>query len=269
MIPIVMFLDIYYFPGILALLESMKQKSNLPDNQKMIIIETEYLSDYHRNLIKKFGYDFEFVKAWDVFGDYSSLCLDMFKKWQPVIWYIWMQKISKKILIFKYPAEKLILVDIDMLCTGDWRELADMPHLSVTLDFGKEEPYPYANNGKMFNTGVMVLKPNIEDYKAMSAIMESEPHDILKIRPSSDQVIINHYFWNNKPQEVNIIDYRWNISKRILEYDEPRFHKLMANGSRALHYVGDKPWIVHDKSCYENLEKIWWKYYGMAEERLK
>ena len=79
--------------------------------------------------------------------------------------------------------EKIVYLDSDLLILENIDNLFNYPHLSCPRDL------PF--NMTKFNSGVMVLEPNIDDFKELKerAIEASKEN-----RKISDQDIINEYF---------------------------------------------------------------------------
>lgn len=261
MIPIISTTDINYMPGLIALLESIKRNGNLPQDQKYIVLETEKISQRDKDLFKRFELDIEFQEH----PDYSDVCLDWFTGWQGLEWYSWTRKVMKLICLFNMTQyQKIIWIEPDMVCTGDLNELSSFESFSARPDFGETQAMVFDH--PQVNSGLMIISPCEEDYKGMIKIVSNNPRPLLKIIPGGDQTIISHYFWQNKPNDIHLLDWKWGVNKRTV--NKPEIFKEHSEDMRLLHYVGFKPWWGSDAPEYIEIEKQWHKFWDQAKERL-
>lgn len=157
--------------------------------------------------------------------------------------------------LFDY--DRVIQLDMDMICQGDLSELFDC-----------DEPIAacktYRNShdalGKDINSGVFVVNKeclNIETYVSMvqkTQLGQSMP----------DQKIINQTF-----RDIMFhLPKKYNVEKRALN---SKTFTLPISEWANIHYVGKKPW--HDREFlppaelkYLELDKIWWEWHDKYYE---
>lgn len=173
--------------------------------------------------------------------------------------------------------EKIFWLDTDLLCFGDVSNAFDFPHLSVAKDYAIEldRVVPEFDNNIMFNTGVMVLEPSKEKFNDMVFWGRKHWKDLMFIRPQGDQTIINGYFWNERPNEVNFIPQQWNITWKLIGNFPRYFYELTTNDPKFIHYIGEKPWFVDDER-FQNMQGIqrvfvekWRDVFNRAKEKME
>jgi len=131
--------------------------------------------------------------------------------------------------------EKVVYLDGDLLIRTNVDELFCMPELSAASDCCPPSE---------FNSGVMVLKPNMETYNDLLKMK-----DILKSSDGKDQGFLNEYFynvWNNIPYSYNVLSgtFEFHSRFRLRMMDHPDYAKIY-------HYTVPKPWHIY--SVY-----TWW-----------
>ncbi len=152
--------------------------------------------------------------------------------------------------------DRVITLDSDMICTGDLS-----PLFEHTAPFAATRGTNYKTGQRMdyFNTGVMVIgRPHLtgETYRALLNHRISTEHKARKGK--ADQAILNDFFPLPK---VHTLDEAFNVTKR--KYPDSAFDQvddLLAGDVRILHFVGEKPWQLHnsaDESNYTKLEAFW------------
>ncbi len=265
MTPIVTLTDTLYLPGLYALLESMAQNANLPDDQAIYVIDIDGICTKDVRAAQSFGFNVIFLSR--LGNNDSELALPFSDEWQVPFWYTWMRKVMKKLWAFKLTGiEKVVWIDADMLCLGDLNEAFDMDPLSAVPE---PDSAPEICGNTMFCSGFMVLQPSEEDYQGMVKRMhEPSARDLFLIKPSGDQVLINDYFYRtNRP--VHLVDESWGINKRLIEIDPVWFTELMNDDPKLLHLVGAKPWYCSEGEPYQPVEDLWHRYYRQAMERIR
>ena len=128
----------------------------------------------------------------------------------------WHNTFSKLEIFNQTQFGKLVYLDVDILLRSNVDELFDHEHLSMCW-FGSEH-----KNLKLYNSGVMVLKPNKSDYDSL--------FKFFKVRKfKTDQHIIS-YILND---DINELDNIYNMDSRDTKTENPKI----------VHFVKDsKPW---------------------------
>lgn len=144
--------------------------------------------------------------------------------------------------------EKVVYLDSDLLILENLDHLFECPTPSMSLDL------PWYND--RYNTGIMVITPNIYDYNRLKC--DALKSDVLK-RQISDQDIINEYFDNITP-----LSFGYNMVRRITEDEEScdffdyigsYSHKMPqcnlylkeSKYAKVIHYIGKrKPFMLYN-----------------------
>ncbi|KAF2455924.1 hypothetical protein BDY21DRAFT_365139 [Lineolata rhizophorae] len=148
---------------------------------------------------------------------------------------------------------KLVYLDADVVVLRALDELFDLPHaFAAAPDVG----WPDA-----FNTGVMVLTPNMGDYWALRTLAASgDSFD------GADQGLLNQYF---EHRNWHRLSFRYNCTPNAQYQWEPAYRYYKSNIG-AVHFIGkDKPWrkgrqAVSAKGgtgVYNELLSRWWAVY--------
>jgi len=147
-----------------------------------------------------------------------------------------------KLHVFSYAEyDKIIFLDSDLIVLKSIDHLFD----EVQDSFAACACTPYWED--IFNSGVMVIKPDKATFKDLMAKKNSLP-----TYDGGDQGFLNSYFRDWKK-----LDIKYNAGKRI--YSEQR-KKWDQTDKHVIHFVGQKPWLGGEKG-YEELEKIWFNYF--------
>ncbi|KAI1414268.1 glycosyltransferase family 8 protein [Hypoxylon sp. FL1857] len=144
---------------------------------------------------------------------------------------------------------KIVYIDSDVVAYRAPDELFDLPHpFSAAPDIGWPD---------LFNTGVMVLTPNMGDYYAMIAMAErSISFD------GADQGLINMHFRNN----YNRLSFTYNVTPSG-HYQYVPAYRHFQSGISMVHFIGpDKPWFKGrgasvGGSPYDEMIGRWWAVY--------
>ena len=247
MIPIVTMTTPRFLPGTIVLLQSLEDNGNLPEDQKIIVIESRPLDWKDHLVLENFSFDFEFRDVREL-GDTQEVA--------PYKWFNsklnttsieWIESIFSKLFVFRitdYP--KLIWIDGDMVCYNDITEAYDMPSLSIAKDCAieMEKIVPEFCNFPMFNTGFFVFEPSQDTFNNITEYGMKHWLEIQHIRPQSDQTMMNLYYWRKQSRDVHLIDQKWNITWKIIGNFPGYFFKLMRDDPKFLHFIGEKPWLI-------------------------
>jgi glycogenin glucosyltransferase len=144
---------------------------------------------------------------------------------------------------------KIVYVDADMVALRAPDELFDLPHsFSAAPDIGWPD---------IFNTGLMVLTPNMGDYYALKAMADRRISF-----DGADQGLLNMHFKNT----FNRLSFTYNVTPSAHYQYLPAFRHFQSSISM-VHFIGqDKPWMqgrdAHMGSTpYDQMVGTWWAVY--------
>jgi glycogenin glucosyltransferase len=144
---------------------------------------------------------------------------------------------------------KVVYVDADIVAIRAPDELFDIPHpFSAAPDIGWPD---------IFNTGVMVLTPNMGDYYALQAMAQRGISF-----DGADQGLLNMHFKNT----YNRISFTYNVTPSAHYQYLPAYRHFQSSISMA-HFIGqNKPWKegreAHKGSTpYDEMVGRWWAVY--------
>ncbi|KAK3358953.1 glycogenin-1 [Lasiosphaeria hispida] len=144
---------------------------------------------------------------------------------------------------------KIVYLDADVLAYRAPDELFDLPHaFSAAPDIGWPD---------IFNTGVMVLTPNLGEYYALKAMADRGISF-----DGADQGLLNMHFRNT----YNRLSFTYNVTPSA-HYQYVPAYKHFQSGINLVHFIGtDKPWLQgRDKSIgdtpFDEIAGRWWAVY--------
>ncbi|KAI0445438.1 nucleotide-diphospho-sugar transferase [Xylaria telfairii] len=144
---------------------------------------------------------------------------------------------------------KIVYIDADVVAYRAPDELFDIAHpFSAAPDIGWPD---------LFNTGVMVLTPNMGDYYAMMAMAERGISF-----DGADQGLINTHFRNN----YNRISFAYNVTPSA-HYQYIPAYRHFQSSINMVHFIGsDKPWFGGrhasiGSSPFDEMTGRWWAVY--------
>ncbi|KAI1812219.1 glycosyltransferase family 8 protein [Poronia punctata] len=144
---------------------------------------------------------------------------------------------------------KIVYIDADVVAYRAPDELFDIDHpFSAAPDIGWPD---------IFNTGVMVLTPNVGDYYAMMAMAERGISF-----DGADQGLINIHFRNN----YNRISFTYNVTPSA-HYQYVPAYRHFQSSINMVHFIGsDKPWSKGrnasiGNSPFDEMTGRWWAVY--------
>jgi len=155
----------------------------------------------------------------------------------------------QKLLLFKAMGGRVAYVDSDIVCVNNISEIEKMGHFSVAPDIGRRiQPATCAR--PQFNCGFFVFE-NVTWYDELVEYALNFQGEL----SLGDQTLLNRFMWERKPDEVKILDYRWNMLHRLKESFRSAWRPEEA---KFIHFVGkEKPWKgINDRDFL----KIWDKY---------
>ncbi|KAK0727961.1 hypothetical protein B0T26DRAFT_639303 [Lasiosphaeria miniovina] len=150
---------------------------------------------------------------------------------------------------------KIVYLDADVVAYRAPDELFDIPHaFSAAPDIGWPD---------LFNTGVMVLTPNMGDFYAMMAMAERGISF-----DGADQGLLNMYFKNS----YNRLSFAYNVTPSA-HYQYIPAYKHFQSTINMVHFIGsDKPW-AHGRnkftgtSPFDEMVGRWWAVYDRHYRR--
>ncbi|POS86020.1 hypothetical protein EPUL_004145 [Erysiphe pulchra] len=155
-----------------------------------------------------------------------------------------------KILLWKqYQFRKLVYLDSDMVALRAPDELFDLPYpFSAAPDIGWPD---------IFNSGLMVLSPNENDYNALlSMAQRGASFD------GADQGLLNMHFTNN----FNRLSFTYNVSPSA-HYQYAPAYQYFRSKIVMHHFIGqNKPWLQgrcrnSGSIPVDEMSNLWWSIY--------
>ncbi|CCU82683.1 GLG1/glycogen synthesis initiator (glycogenin) [Blumeria hordei DH14] len=144
---------------------------------------------------------------------------------------------------------KIVYVDSDMIALRAPDELFDLPYeFSAAPDIGWPD---------IFNSGLMVLSPNLSDYYSLLAMAERGISF-----DGADQGLLNMHFRNN----YNRLSFTYNVTPSA-HYQYFPAYRHFRSGISMIHFIGqNKPWYQErykrkDSSPYNEMVEKWWEIY--------
>lgn len=167
----------------------------------------------------------------------------------------WIYTFDKLNIFSLVEYEKLVFLDLDLLLVENIDDLFDYEPLSLP----KNSPF----NEDEFCSGIMVLKPNLDDFEKLKDLTVIRNNKGEKI---SDQDVINEYFYG----KINTIPKEYNVCKAVVSdkflahdylFDCFDSKNLMVTWVRTdrpkiIHYIGPvKPFMIDSfyNDCYSFL----------------
>jgi glycogenin len=144
---------------------------------------------------------------------------------------------------------KIVYMDADMVALRAPDELFDLPHpFSAAPDIGWPD---------LFNTGLLVLTPNMGDYYALLAMAQRGISF-----DGADQGLLNMHFKNN----FNRLSFTYNVTPSAHYQYLPAYRHFQSSISAA-HFIGqNKPWTQgreanKGSTPYDEMVGRWWAVY--------
>ena len=227
-----------YLEGVLVLNENLKK---INSKYPLLCLINEKISERTRDILTFFGIKYKEIENiqysgnsnFERYGNYG------YNK-------DYLKNTFDKLNIFSLVEyEKLVYLDSDLLILENIDNLFDCPHLSCPKDL------PF--NITKYNSGVMVLEPNMNDFLALK---ESAVKADSEERKITDQDIINEYFLDkiipldygyNMVREISptYISYFDGVTKRLMERNAVGYFLENALENKIIHYIGKiKPFML-------------------------
>ncbi|KAF7547837.1 hypothetical protein G7Z17_g7451 [Cylindrodendrum hubeiense] len=144
---------------------------------------------------------------------------------------------------------KIVYIDADVVAYRAPDEL-----FSITQDFAAAPDIGWPD---LFNTGVMVLKPNMGDYYAMMAMAERGISF-----DGADQGLINMHFGNR----YHRLSFTYNVTPSA-HYQYVPAYRHFQSSINMVHFIGsNKPWFTgrdapHGSGPFDEMVGRWWAVY--------
>lgn len=247
--------DPSYVPGLLALLQSMKENAGIP--LQFTVIEYEPLGNQSREQLLQIGLPLEFIPC-DSLGHFD---FDRSRTDTPR-----MAPNLNKFLVWLLPyRERCCYIDADTLCLNRLDGIHGFPSLSVVINQSAIDTEPdsdptYRPSGiHPWNAGIFYFEPDPQLFRELQVYAKSYTGQIRY----GDQVIHNDFFGAVHPARVHWIEPVWNMSIWAL-HKHPELYSL--ERTRLLHYADSaKPWThAPRKDWMVPLWQLWWPFYGRA-----
>lgn len=144
---------------------------------------------------------------------------------------------------------KIVYIDADVVAYRAPDELFTLHHaFAAAPDIGWPD---------IFNTGVMVLTPNLGDYYALLAMAERGISF-----DGADQGLLNMYFKNT----VHRLSFTYNVTPSV-HYQYLPAYRHFQSSINMIHFIGsNKPWFegrhaMHGDSPFGEMVGRWWSVY--------
>lgn len=155
-----------------------------------------------------------------------------------------------KILLWKqYQFRKIVYLDSDMVALRAPDELFDLPYpFSAAPDIGWPD---------IFNSGLMVLSPNEDDYNALLSMAQTGTSF-----DGADQGLLNMHFTNS----FNRLSFIYNVTPSA-HYQYVPAYQYFRSKIVMLHFIGqNKPWLQgryrnSDSIPIDEMSNLWWSIY--------
>ena len=149
---------------------------------------------------------------------------------------VWLAALNVLFAMSFDDVDRVVALDVDMLVTGDLRELFE-----CEADFAAVEAHHRATGPRdFFNTGVFVLGAKYLGLAAFDRLrrdFEISIDELFRDGPG-EQGLANAYFRDN----VNWLPHKFNVQKQFVPNDTDVEAELRRIDTRILHYLGSKPW---------------------------
>ncbi|TGO62808.1 hypothetical protein BCON_0017g00500 [Botryotinia convoluta] len=227
-----------YLPGALVLAHSLRDAGTTKKIAVLVTVDSvtsESMTELQRN--------FDFVIPVDRVVNQSPANLDLMGRPD-------LHSTFTKITLWKQTQfRRIVYMDADMVALRAPDELFALPNpFSAAPDIGWPD---------IFNTGLMVLNPNMGDYYALEAMANRGISF-----DGADQGLLNMHFKNT----YNRLSFTYNVTPSAHYQYLPAFQHFQSSISAA-HFIGtDKPWKVGRQASvgatpYHQMTGRWWAVY--------
>ena len=240
-----------YLEGCLVLNENLK---HINSKYELLCLINEDISEESKKILDYFNIKYKIINKLE----YKVNSIPVFKHWYNTF---------DKLNIFTLTEyKKIIYLDSDLLILSNIDELADYKPIAMCKD------RPFSNN---YNSGVMVVEPNLEDYYNLKQLMIKS---MINNKPIGDQNIINQYFRN-----INEIPQKFNLMRQIgkvieegsslVTNDKIKVYKFdflfNVDDKKILHYIGENKPFKIDYPYDEYYSYLYSYYLSIVREKRK
>lgn len=225
-----------YVPGVVLLKATLDAVNT---KYPLIVLLPNKLSDASMDVLNKLGVETRVIDKIYM----PEQIYEHNKQTNPRQAEIWKDTLSKFVTWTFEEFDKIILIDCDVLILRNLDDLFEKPHLTAALDgeyFNLWPTFPH------FNTGLVVIKPNKEDFNAFLKFAEDlDPATVKDDNgqpyPIADQELLNLYYkdWVNKP-ELHLNKYYDIFAPHMFA---SHFDDVIEN-AYFVHFTGIKPWQI-------------------------
>ncbi|KAJ0984534.1 hypothetical protein J5N97_002890 [Dioscorea zingiberensis] len=234
-----------YVCGAIILAQSLLKTSTTRD---LILLHDKSISEEKLNALKAAGWKLREITRIrnpraekDSYNEYNY---SKFRLWQLTYYH------------------KIVFIDADIIVLRNLDLLFYFPEMSAT-----------GNDGSIFNSGIMVIKPSTCTFKSLMG----KRNEIISYN-GGDQGFLNEVFvwWHRLPRRVNFLKNFWanttleaNMKNSLFSADPPKLYSI--------HYLGLKPWLCYrDYDCNWNIDDQrvyasdiahwrWWKLHDQMD----
>lgn len=217
--------DNEFVPGVLALIQSLKENSGFDENEiEIVILELEDLKKENKDNLKNFNLDLTFYKS-NKLGKFK-FDSDLVEKNHHIV-------TLQKFLIYKLPYdEKMCYLDADLICLSDVTKLSELKPISAGINIGSGPP-PTINNYIQFSSGMFVFKPSLRMYEEIQEFANDYNQKLKR----SDLSLMNEFYYRKYPESINLLGLEWHIPITLKRFHPREWSYVKKKGIRFLHYT--------------------------------
>ena len=241
-----------YLNGCLILNENLK---HINSKYELLCLINEDITKETRDILDYFNIEYKEVDKITYDVDYEGFQQGYYKN------------TFDKLSIFKLTEyEKIVYLDLDLLILENIDDLFCYNGLAMTYD------YPFTN---LHNSGVMVIEPDMNDYKGLIKIMMEKMKNQEQL---GDQNIINEYFEVIKtlPQSYNLmrqINEKTDIVEPTIWKEKMKAYQLAVHDQiedkKILHYINYLKPFQTEYPYQEKYTYLYTYYMCIIDEKMK
>lgn len=228
--------DNSFINGVVALHRSLNEVNSI---YPLYCIVTPEVTEENINVLKKL--DINIIEKNPNY--YSEKTNEMIQVIETLDTFGWHKAMIKLELYNLTQFKKLVYLDSDMVVHQNIDELFYKPHMSAARDCC--DINGYFGNGQTFNSGLMVIEPNEEEYNNIIKHLKTFNSSEQLIH---DQLILQTYF-KNWPQNGQLLEPQYNYWSTY----------SAAENIKVTHFIDKKPWRVN-KDYFHLLKNDYSRY---------
>lgn len=240
--------DDSYIYGIILLQESLRRVNT---KYPLKVLITSNVSKPILEIIKQLNLGYQIIEPiiFQKLINYNKDIHSVFAK-------TWALCLSKLEIFNQTQYDKLVFLDADILVLKNLDHLFEYPHLTSAIDGEYFNLWP---NNPHFNSGIMVIKPNKEEYlNLINFVSDLALDETNKIQCVADQEILNMYYSDWYLQENLHLNKYYDVFAPYIQ--EEQINDIDEN-CYFIHFIGRKPWRGFFKGTEETYTE---KYYNDA-----